>query len=310
MDVYTPSLVPGFVSRPNCWTRSRIGITREECTTLCTTKEVGLAVRSICSFAPAAPTSEPPQSFLDVISGWGYDWLWDNLRLVGPTDWLAKAIKDGTCIRVTDGSYMRELRKDICSAAFFFESTDRECKLVGSFAEVADDANAYRGELLGLMALYLILLAVNTVHPALDGLVTLHSDCLGALSRVATLPPGRVPAACQHADVLKCILNACSQLTFCRKYEHVEAHQDDDTAFHLLSRASQLNCAVDTGVKQELVTAIMEEHALQHAFPQEPITCFAGRHKLTPDGARFTKFWIHRKLARAALSDMKILTLA
>ena len=85
---------------------------------------------------------------------------------------------------------MRKLRKDICSTAFFFESADRQCKLVGSFAEVSDEANTYRGELLGLMALHLILLAVNTIHPALDGSVTLHSDCLGALSRVANLPSG------------------------------------------------------------------------------------------------------------------------
>lgn len=67
---------------------------------------------------------------------------------------------------------------------FFFESADRRYKLVGAFAEVSDDANAYRGELLGLMALHLILLAVNKINPTLDGSVTLHSDCLGAISRV------------------------------------------------------------------------------------------------------------------------------
>ena len=83
---------------------------------------------------------------------------------------------------VTDGSYMRELRKDICSAAFFFESADKSCKLIGAFAEPSAAANAYRGELLGLLALHLILLAVNKVSPGLQGSITLHSDCLGAIS--------------------------------------------------------------------------------------------------------------------------------
>ncbi len=94
---------------------------------------------------------------------------------------------------MTAGSYMRELRKDICSAAFFFESSDRRHRAVGSFAERLEVANAYRGELLGLMALHLTLLAVNKTHPDLKGSVTLKSDCLGALTRVEQLPPGRIP---------------------------------------------------------------------------------------------------------------------
>ncbi len=70
------------------------------------------------------------------------------------------AIAEGSCIGVMDRSYMRTLWEDICSVAFFFESLDRSCKLVGAFAESSIVANAYRGELLGLMALHLILLAV------------------------------------------------------------------------------------------------------------------------------------------------------
>jgi hypothetical protein len=193
MNVYSPSLVRGFAHQPNCWTRLRIdNVLAEECNTLCTVKEVALAVWSICSFSQAALTLTSPTSFWQVMQEWGCGWLWDNLQLVGPTDWLAGVIATGSCIGVMDGSYMRDLHKDICSAAFFFESTDRSCKLVGSFAEPSDSANAYRGELLGLLALHLILLAVNQVNPQLEGLITLHSDCLGALSRVESLPLGKI----------------------------------------------------------------------------------------------------------------------
>ena len=135
MDVYSPSLVPGFAHRPNCWTRARIGVRREECATLCTVKETGLAVMSICSFTDAAPAKRPPTNFWDVIQDWGYAWLWEDLRVVGPSDWLASAIATGTCIGVTDGSYMREMRQDVCAAAFFFKNADRTCQLMGSFAE-------------------------------------------------------------------------------------------------------------------------------------------------------------------------------
>ena len=307
MDVYTPSLVPGYTRRPNCWTRARIDVPYEDCPTLCTMKEAGLAVWSICSYMASAPVKCAPQSFWEVMVNWGYDWLWENLRVVGPSDWLATAIAEGTCIGVTDGSYMRDLRRDICSAAFFFESADGTCKLVGSFAERSEVANAYRGELLGLMALHLILLAVNKVHPGLQGSVTLHSDCLGALSRVENLPPGKVPAACKHADVLKNILMACGQLSFQRNYVHIEAHQDEEQDFHLLSRAAQLNCAVDAGAKWALITATEGGILRQQAFPLEPLTCFAGDRKITPDAKAYTHFWIHKILARQALSDMKVL---
>ena len=130
-------------------------------------KEVGVAVLSMCSFGAWAPAPISPDNFWDVMNEWGYGWLWENIQLIGSTDWLASSIKDGSCagLGVADGSYMRDIHPSFCSAAFFFENGDRSCKLVGSFAETSLIANAYRGELLGLMAMHLILLAVNKVNP-------------------------------------------------------------------------------------------------------------------------------------------------
>jgi hypothetical protein len=219
-------------------------------------KEINPAVWLICSYAMAAPPPPTPTDFWEVMQEWGCDWLWKDLQLVGPMEWLADAIAEGSCIGAMDGSYMQTLREDICSVAFFFESSDRSCKLVGAFAELSIVANAYRGELLGLMALHLILLAVNEVNPGLKGEITLHSDCLGAISRIEDLPPGKIPSACKHADILKNILIACKRLTFDIVLEHVEAHQDDGMEFYMLTRAAQLNCAVDAGAKRALLSAI------------------------------------------------------
>jgi hypothetical protein len=57
--------------------------------------------------------------------------------------------------------------------------------MVGAFTEASAAANAYCGELIRLMAIHLVLLAVNTVVPGLNGLVQIDSDCLGTLSLVA-----------------------------------------------------------------------------------------------------------------------------
>mmetsp|Transcript_35773 Transcript_35773/g.73112 ORF Transcript_35773/g.73112 Transcript_35773/m.73112 type:complete len:103 (-) Transcript_35773:1065-1373(-) len=62
---------------------------------------------------------------------------------------------------------------------------------------------AYRGELLGLLAIHLILLAVNKLSPSLSGSTQIYSDCLGALHNVEHLPPHRIPSSCRHSDILK-----------------------------------------------------------------------------------------------------------
>jgi hypothetical protein len=75
-------------------------------------------------------------------------------------------------------------------------------------------ANAYRGELLGLMAIHLILLSANKIHGALVGSAEVISNCLGALRRVTELPPYRIPSRCKHSDILKNILVICRALSF------------------------------------------------------------------------------------------------
>ena len=62
---------------------------------------------------------------------------------------------------------------------------------MGSFSEVLLVTNAYRGELLGLMAIHLILLSINKLHKDLAGSAEIVLDCPGALKRVINLPPYR-----------------------------------------------------------------------------------------------------------------------
>ncbi len=115
---------------------------------------------------------------------------------------------------VTDGSYIKEHSPKLCAAAFVLECTKGRGRLTGAFAEALAAANAYCGELLGLMAVHLLLLAVKTVSPGLSGSATEYSDCLGALGRVAELPPYRIPSRCRHSFILKTIMVNCASLSF------------------------------------------------------------------------------------------------
>ncbi len=153
---------------------------------------------------------------------------------------------------VTDGSYIKEHFLDLCSAAFVLECTQGRGRMVGAFAEASAAANAYRGELLGLMVVHLLLLAVEMALPGLSGCATIYSHCLGALGRVAELSPYCIPTRCRHSDILKTIMVNCAGLSFRRKYTHVAAHQDDHTRWDKLSRAAQLNLACDAGAKATL----------------------------------------------------------
>ena len=115
---------------------------------------------------------------------------------------------------VTNGSYIKEHWPELCSVAFVLEDNKGRGQLAGAFAEASVAVNAYRGELLGLMAVHLLLLVVESVSPGLSGSVTIYSNCKGALGRVAKLPPYRIPSQCRHLDVLKTIMVNCASLSF------------------------------------------------------------------------------------------------
>jgi hypothetical protein len=186
-----------------------------------------------------------PTTFGEVLLRWERTWMWDNIQWEGDDNWMADSIREGTCIAVTDGSYMKELYTDFLLVAFVIECSRGRGRIWGSFPEVSRCACSYRGELVGLMAIHLILLSINKVNKDLSGFVIIHSDCLGALDKVKNLPPSRIPATGAHSDVLKNILVNCSHISFDRYYSHALAHQDDQKDYRCLSQPSQLNCSMD-----------------------------------------------------------------
>ena len=134
--------------------------------------------------------------------------------------------------------------------------------MFGSFLECSQGANAYRGELMGLMAIHLILLAANKVWPSLRGREVIYSDCLGALGRVSNLPPHRIPTKCRHLYILKNILVNCTSLSFTLAYSRVKAHQGDHKEFSTLPRPAQLNVHCD-GMVKNVVWGFSGEHFLK-----------------------------------------------
>ena len=47
--------------------------------------------------------------------------MWDDLKWEEDDNWIAEAIRGGTCVAVMDGSYMSKLYPEIHLAAFVLE---------------------------------------------------------------------------------------------------------------------------------------------------------------------------------------------
>ena len=72
---------------------------------------------------------------------------------------------------MADVSYMKDLYPELFSVAFVLECSKGQGKFFGSFPEQSVVAGDYQGDLLGLMAIQLILLSVKKVNPTLQGRV-------------------------------------------------------------------------------------------------------------------------------------------
>ncbi len=52
-------------------------------------------------------------------------WMWEDLELTGSFEFLVEAIIDVSLVCVADGSFLKEMYPDICSAAFIIWSAPR-----------------------------------------------------------------------------------------------------------------------------------------------------------------------------------------
>ncbi len=214
-------------------------------------EEAGLGIYKIISYTDMPPQITRPETFMDVLWEWGCTWMWEDMHLTGDDGWLEEAIQE--LVAVTDGSYMRDKFPTMNSCAFILECTKGRGRLTGAFPEQTIAACSYRGELIGLLAIHLLLLSISRVALELTGSVQIYLDCLGALDKVKNLPPYRIPSKCRYLDVLKNIMVHCSGLSVTRLFSHILAHQDNRIKFEDLSRPAQLNCAIDFGAKGALL---------------------------------------------------------
>lgn len=273
---------------------------------LCSTKESQEAGLILLSHTPSPPPPTVHTHFHDLLLSWSGAQWWNELKYSEDGTWLYHAARQGTLICVSDGSFIRELHPDVCSAAIIIECSNSLKRLSLSIIDISPSANAFRGELLGLLAIHLILHSIHATSSELSGSAQIHSDCTGALRTVSSLPPSGIPPKWRHADILKVLSLYGNIPGMTLSYHHVKAHQDDGMQWHQLSRVSQLNCACDLEAKRRIFEHIPAQHR-QYRLPQEPISMIVDHIKCTSDSDSVIRLNAHKQEAKKLFYQAEIL---
>jgi len=129
-------------------------------------------------------------------------WMWK--RMTGDTEdisWMATALTNGTLLMAADGSYNLNKSTLINGAGWIICCSSSSKKIQGSAYEKSTSVGSYRGEMLGLLALYATL---ATAHAYFQLNETSGVDNQGALGQAYRMIK-RVTPSEKQTDIIRAI---------------------------------------------------------------------------------------------------------
>ena len=245
----------------------------------------------------------------DLLLSWGGEWMWASIFF--PQDctdlsWLISGIKAGTVIGCTDGSFDEKKSATLCSAGWILYDTTTNTRLAGSFCEYSMGAGSYRGEVLGLCALQLLLLALEEWYHLSDNpTLTIYCDNEKAGERAQT-QSRRIKPGWACADVLRSFRDTKLALKSSLLFRHVSAHMDDLLPWEQLSIPEQINCMCDSLAKEALQRGTKEHYSNKsNMLPRELSAVFFDEGKSTTDPAEQLRLSLGRRQAKQFLVQEK-----
>lgn len=173
-------------------------------------------------YRPEASIAKP--SFLEYLHSWGSEWLWESLHMNKSHEWVADHLRQNKLVCVTDGSYNKELAPDICSAGYVLACSKTKEYVAGTLVERSLWASSYRGELLGMLALRLLLLAIEEYCKAISDGNENFCDNKGVIHPFEK-ESKRVPAGKSNGDVLRVLCSVQTRSKSKHEHNHVKGHQ-------------------------------------------------------------------------------------
>ena len=183
---------------------------------------------------------------------------WFNLtsKCLFPLPIILDALMDNNCFFATDGSYMPNLDETRCSGSWLLMHLNGKKLLVGTSFLHYSSANAYVGELLGLLGSLLSLRYLLVRYKRnIQHTIQIHSDCLGAIKWL-TSPRRRIKNSTEHSGLIRGLTKELKDSSVKISATHISAHQNDLREWTDLTLVEKANCLCDELAKATLKEAI------------------------------------------------------
>ncbi len=214
-----------------------------------------------------APTATP-RDFWQSIHNDGNQSLWRTLKCDGNGDWIGQGLLSGTLLVAHDGSYIKEVAADVCSAAVMIYCTRTRQTCTCTIVEQSLSAGSYRGEVLGAILAQLILRAAST--ELIGPFPVLCEDCDNngvVLHGNSVSRP--LPASQAQADVLRVMKKLISKQLFTTKFAYVRSHTDKLKPLGECTQTELMNIIVDDLAQNSLRHACSTEEYFDGIYPNE-----------------------------------------
>jgi hypothetical protein len=220
--------------------------------------------------------------------------------------WLILGIEAGTVIGCADGSFDGKRLASLCLAGWILHDSTSCNRLAGSFFEYSPSAGSYSGEVLGLCALQLLLLALEEWYQFSDvPLINIYCDNEKA-GEWAQAQSQHIKPGWACTDVLRSYRNTQHLLNVPLTFCHVSSHMDDLLSWDQLSLPEQLNCMCDSLAKDALQRGILEQYKDKtNWLPRELSAVYFEDGKVTSDPSDRLRELLGKQHARHFLLQEK-----
>lgn len=189
-------------------------------------------------------------------------WFNQTSKCLFPLPVIIDALVNNNCFFATDGSYMPNIDETRCSGSWLLMHQNGKKLLVGTSFLHYSSANAYVGELLGLLCSLLSLrYLLMRFNIKIQHIIQIHSDCLGAIKWLVS-PRRRIKNSTEHSGLIRGLTKELKDSSVKISATHISAHQDDQCAWKDLTLVEQANCVCD-----ELAKATLRESITTKAIP-------------------------------------------
>jgi hypothetical protein len=257
------------------------------------------------STIPMYVPSSPVSGFEKTIRHFANQSLWVSLDYNGDGSWILDSMLVQSPIIIHDGSYMKEISPDICSAAtmIYCLITKYRCKC--TWAKRSAFSGSYRGEILGGIMTQLILNAASSSYKDCIPPVIVDCDNNGVVSH-SNIPLWSLPTNQPQADVLSVFKHLVSIQPFPVKVNYVQSHTDKTKKWQDCTLKEQINIKVDRLTKKALKAAHCTGQFIGGTFLYKQIWVTMGGKKVTgPLCLELEEFW-DRSTARRFFNEKGI----